>query len=103
MSKHYVNETGSYLRLDTGVDVTTAPVYRINWKDPTGTTGTFVSTLYSSYSDLAGATGTYYVSRTLAYGDLDVAGEWEFQAYIAGADGTWWGETVKLEVYAQFE
>lgn len=103
MSKHYINETGTALRLDCGINLGTAPVYRINWKNPTGAVGTFTSDLYSSYSELAGLTGTYYVSRTLAYTDLNVAGEWEFQAFIAGADGTWWGETVKLEVYAAFE
>lgn len=103
MSKHYVNETGSYLRLDCGIDLTTAPVYHIAWKDPSGVTGTFVSELYSSYSDIAKLEGTYYVSRTLAYTDFDIAGEWEFQAFVAGVDGSWYGETVQLNVYALFE
>ena len=101
--KHYINETGTYLRLDCGIDLSTAPVYHIRTKDPIGTIGTFPGALYSSYSDIAKAEGTYYVSRTLEYTDLNLAGEWEFQAYIAGADGTWWGETVKLEVYDAFE
>jgi len=103
MSKHYINETGTYLRLDTGINIATAPDYHIMWKNPAGTTGTFTADLYSSYSGIALAIGTYYVSRTLEYTDLNVAGDWEFQAYVAGADGTWWGETVKLNVYAAFE
>ena len=103
MSKHYKNETGTSLRLDCGINLATAPDYHINWKDPAGNVGTFVATLFDSYSALALATGTYYVARTLAYADLPIAGEWEFQAYMAGADGTWWGETVKLEVYDAFE
>ena len=78
-------------------------MYHIKTKDPTGLVGTFPAVLYDSYSAIALAIGTYYLSRTLAYTDLNVAGEWEFQAYIAGADGTWWGETVKLEVYDAFE
>jgi hypothetical protein len=101
--KHYKNETGTALRLDCGINLGTAPVYHIKTKNPAGVVGTFTGTLFSSYSDLAGLDGTYYVSHTLAYTDLNIAGEWEFQAYIAGADGTWWGETVKLEVYDAFE
>ena len=103
MSKHYVNETGSYLRLDCGINIGTAAAYHIKWKNPAAVTGTFVATLFDSYSDLAKLTGTYYVSRTLVYTDFGVAGEWEFQAYVAGADGTWMGETVKLTVFDNFE
>ncbi len=103
MSKHYLHETGSYLRLDCGINIATAPDYHINWKNPAGVAGTFVATLYSSYSDLALATGTYYVSRTLEYADFNVAGPWEFQAYVAGVDGTWMGETVKLTIFDIFE
>lgn len=101
--KHYINETGTVIRLDTGINIATAPDYHIKIKKPNGDTGTFPGILFNSYSELAKTTGTYYVVRTLVYGDLDVAGEWEFQAYIAGADGTWFGETVKLEVYDEFE
>jgi len=103
MSKHYVNETGTYLRLDTGINIGTAPDYHIRAKNPAGVVSTFTADLYSSYSSIALATDTYFVSRTLQYTDLNVSGLWEFQAYVAGADGTWWGETVQLNVYAAFE
>lgn len=103
MSKHYVNETGTDLILDLGVDIGTVAASFINYKKPGGTTGSWPASLYSSHSELAGVVGTYLLKRTLVYGDLDVSGEWIFQGYVAAATGTWWGEAVRVNIYGQFE
>ncbi len=101
--KHYVNETGSDFLIDTGVLIGTAALYYILTKNPAGIEGTFAASLYDSYSPLAGLTGTYYLKHTLAYTDLSVAGDWKFQAFIAAADGTWYGETINQTIYAKFQ
>jgi hypothetical protein len=104
MSKHYVNETGTDMVFDTGVLLGSTTQQYIKYKKPDGTTtGSFTASLYSSYSALANATGTYFLKHTLAVTDLNVPGEWRFQAYIGAVDGTWLGETVMINIYDQFE
>ena len=103
MAKHYVNEAGTDLILDTGINVGTVGFNYIKWKNPSGSTGTFASEVYSSYSQLAKLTGTYLLKYTLEYGDLSEAGDWEFQAYVGAIDGTWYGETVNIDVMNEFE
>ena len=103
MSKHYVNETGTDLILDTGVAIGTATDFYIKYKTPAGVEGTWTAAAYSSYSEIAGAIGTYFVKRTLTYSDLTVSGEWRFQPHVGAIDGTWWGETVKENIYGAFE
>jgi hypothetical protein len=104
MSKHYVNEIGTDFIIDCGVDLTNTTVQQIWYRKPDNSTiGSWSGSLYNSYSLLAKATGTYFVKYTLASGNLDTAGEWRFQAYIANSTGTWWGETVKEVICDKFE
>jgi hypothetical protein len=104
MSKHYKNEVGTDLILDTGVDLISITSNFIYYKKPDGvTTGTWASALYNSYSALASATGTYLLKYTLASGNLNQSGEWRFQAFVASTSGTWWGEMVKVNIYDQYE
>jgi len=103
MSRHFKNETGTDLVLDTGILVGSASQYYIKYHAPSGLSGTWAATLYSSYSSLAGLTGTYLLKRTLLYTDLSEAGEWRFQAHIGASDGTWWGETAVENILDAFE
>lgn len=103
MSKHYINEVGTSIRLDCGIDISDALQSRIIYKKPDGVVGTWPGALYSSYSTEALAIGTYFVSYTLASTDANVAGEWEFQALVANTAGTWYGENVKMVLYGTFE
>lgn len=104
MSKHYLNEVGTDLLLDTGVNIGTAAFGAILYKKGDGVTqGTWTAELYSSYSKLASATGTYFLKYTLAYGDFDISGDWRFQAHIGATDGTWYGETAKETIYDQLQ
>lgn len=103
MSKHYLNEVGTDLLFDTGVDLTSITTEYVYFKTPAGLTGTWSADLYNSYSEIAKAIGTYFVKHTLVSTDFTVSGEWEFQAFVASSVGTWWGETAKLNVYGLYE
>jgi len=103
MAKHYLHETGSQFIFDTGIVVATATQYYIEYKKPTGVTGSWNASVYSSYSTIAGVVGTYFLSHTLTYADLDVSGEWKFNAYVGAVDGTWWGTTAKQNIFDKFE
>ena len=102
MNKHYVNEVGTDLLFDTGVDVSTSTEQFVKYSNPLGT-GIWTGSRYSSYSEIAEAIGTYFVKYTLAGTDFNVSGEWEFQAQIGAIDGTWYVETVRMDVFAEFE
>ena len=104
MSKHYVGEIGTLFLFDCELDISDSTLERILYKKPgDGVVGTWVGALYSSYSKGLGAIGTYFVSYTLAGTDINVAGEWEFQALVANTAGSWYGENIKQTIYATFE
>ncbi len=103
MGRHFVNEVGTDLLLDTGVIVSDAVDKLINFQDPNGLVGSFAAELFSSFSLIAKNTGTYFLKRTLEIGDVSVVGEWRFQAFIANTAGTWWGETVVEQIRDQLE
>ena len=102
-NKHYVGEAGTSLRLDTGVVIGSASFQFIQYQKPSGVEGSWAGTLFSSYSALAETVGIYFVARTLITTDFDESGEWRFQAQVGAVDGTWLGETVKVEVLDTFE
>lgn len=90
--------------LDCGVNVGTVTEKSIHYLKPDGvTSGSFSASVYSSYSLIAGAEGTYFLRHVLAVTDLPVAGTWKLQAYIAAVDGTWYGESVDLDILNPFE
>jgi hypothetical protein len=103
MAKHYIGETGTDFILDCGVVVSSAAQQYIKYKTPAGVEGSWAANLYSSYSAIAKLTGTYLIKHTLVSTDLSSSGEWKFQAYIGAVDGTWYGETVGLNIYGAFE
>ena len=103
-SKHYKDEVGTDLILDTGILIGTVAFQYIKYKKPDGvTTGSWDASLYDSYSELAKLTGTYLLLHTLDVGELDQSGEWRFQAWVGAVDGTWFGEVVKENIYDEFE
>lgn len=102
-NKHYTNEAGTDLILDTGVLIGTVQFQYIKYKNPIGVIGTWSADIYSSYSELAKLAGTYLLKRVLTVTDFTVSGEWKLQAYVGAIDGTWYGETVTLNIYDKFE
>jgi len=103
MTKHYVNEVGTDLVLDTGFVIATATEQWILFQDPAGAEGSWAADLFSSYSKIAGAVGTYLLSHTLESTDFSTPGEWRFHAYVGAIDGTWVGELVKYDVFDTYE
>lgn len=103
MSKHYINEIGTDFLLDCGISLADIAVQYVLYKTPAAVVGTWNASLYSSYSLQAKATGTYFLKHTFASGELNVSGEWEFQALVANSTGTWYGENVKETIYGTFE
>lgn len=104
MTKHYKNEVGTELILDTGVLITTATEQHINFRKPDAvTTGSFEASLFSSHSLLAGLVGTYLLKHTLVESDFDTPGEWRLQAYVGAPAGTWLGESVVLKIFDNFQ
>ena len=103
MTKHYVGETGTDLIFDTGTLIGSVTAQYIKSHNPVGVEGTFTASLYSSYSELAKLTGTYLLKHTLATSDFSISGEWRFQAFVGTSLGTWYGETVKLNIFDKFE
>lgn len=107
MAKHYLNEAGTDLLLDTGVDISDTITQWILYRKPGGTVaGSWVGAIYSSYSKEVGAAATSFIKYTLTAADFDTAGEWRFQAYIVStgaSGGTWWGETVKENIMDELQ
>ena len=106
MGKHYLNEVGTDVILDCGVDIGDAgstPFIYYRKPDTANTVGSWAGVLYNSYSTLAKATGTYFLKYTLEAGDLDTAGDWRFQAWVPTSTGTWYGETAKETIYDVFQ
>jgi len=107
MPKHYQNEVGTDILLDTGIDLNDILVQEIWYEKPGGVKGSWSGTLYNSYSPVAKAIGTYYVSYTLTQTsgtyDLDTVGDWKFQAFVANGTGSWYGETQTEQIYDQWQ
>lgn len=103
MTKHYVNEAGTDLILDCGINVGTTAFQYIRYKTPSGVEGSWNADLYSSYSSLASVDGTYLLKHTLTTTDFTESGKWYLHAWVGAADGTWLGERADLEVYDKFE
>src|SRR3990167_9791991 len=101
MTKHYVGEIGTELIFDVGILIGSVTAQQIKYLKPDGVTeGTFSASLYSSYSILAGGLiGTYFVKYTIASGDWGTSGLWKMQPVIGTSGGTWFGETVDLNIY----
>ncbi len=102
MSKIYVGDVGTIIRLDTdpsgdaGIDLATADTLKILVKKPDGTLVEWTATQYSD---------TTQIQYTIQEDDLDIKGTYKVQAYVA------WdlpasehrGETVSFKVYEAYK
>jgi hypothetical protein len=101
--KKYLNEVGTEFILDTGIVIGSVTSQYIKTYNPNGIEGTWTASLYSSYSELAKTVGTYLLKHSLVATDVTVSGDWKFQAFVGTASGSWYGETVKITFYDEFE
>lgn len=92
--KHYQNEIGTAIILQTGVDISTATVHKIFLKKPDGTSEEKTATIENT-------TDLQYITIT---GDLAECGEYMAQGYVELPSG-WKGytETAEFTILSPFE
>lgn len=83
-----VNDIGTEIVLDCGIDISTATVRKIYAKSPVGGKKTWT----------AAASGTNSISYVLLPGDIDVSGNWQVQSYVEMPGGKWRGTWAILNV-----
>jgi hypothetical protein len=86
-AKHYVNEVGSIIIVNTGVDLTTATATQIRVKKPDGTVAVYDADVYT----ISGSPN--YLKYTTLTGDLDQAGKYLVQPYVVFPTWQGYGET----------
>lgn len=94
MSKYYVGDIGTIILLDTKVDMSTYGVTytSIKVKKPDATEVEWLATVYNNS----------IIKYTIQSGDLDIAGQYNLQAYIESPSWSGRGDTVKFEVLEKF-
>ena len=96
MSKHYVDEVGSIIIVNTGIDLSGASTHQLKVKKPDGTTVTWNASVYSVGSN------PNYLKYTSVSGDLDQAGEYKVQPYVVLSSWSGCGETSRFNVTPLF-
>jgi hypothetical protein len=89
MSKSFLPDVGTALRLNTGVDLSSASTLQIKYKKPDGELGVWSATVYS----------TTYAQYILQSGDIDQNGLWTFQVYTVLPSWSGYGEVFKKPFY----
>ena len=88
MTQIFVGDTGTIIKLDCGMDISTATVHNIVVRKPNGTKVTWAGTVNGTSTIL-------YVTQA---GDLDIAGTWHFQAFVTMPGWTGTGEIATMDV-----
>lgn len=88
MSKIFKNQGFFILTLDTGIDLTSATVTEIKYRKSNGERGEFTASVVDTTKL------TYQFSND----DLDVAGLWQFQAYVEIGGLHAFGEIVTQDI-----
>jgi hypothetical protein len=93
MSNVYKGQSLLTIKLETGLDISSASVKKINYKKPNGTIGSWVATV----------DGTTKLSYNVNQGDINQSGKWKMQAFvtIGGKDG--YGDSVEVDFKKQFQ
>ena len=93
MTKVYIGDTGTEIRLDCGRDISSAAQRSIEVRKPGGATVSWA----------ASASGSNAIQYTSLAETFDTAGEWILQAKVTLPTGVWLGESVSLHVYRKFK
>ena len=94
MGKIYADQTALKIDLDTGIDLTTGvdSVYIKYTKPGSSTTDQWSATVEN---------GTH-ITKVLSGGEIDIAGDWKFWAYVIFTDTSKApGEPVQVRVYQE--
>lgn len=92
----HVGEIGVTLKLDTGLDLTGATTLQILAQNPSKQKKTWTA------SD-SGTPTDGIVQYDTVSGDLDIAGNWRFQAKVVTGGKTYLGDVAELQIYKEFE
>ena len=88
MSAIFINQGFLQITLDTGVDLTLASTTRILYKKPSGEKGYFTATVVD----------TTKLRYQFTNDDLNLPGQWSFQAYVVLAGLNGFGEIVREKI-----
>ena len=86
----YVGDYGTEVILDTGSNVSTSTVRKIQYEKPDGTSGEWVASVYNEN----------YIKYTTQQDDIDQAGKWKFRAYIEMPTWVGYGTVATKEIYS---
>jgi len=89
MGKVYASDVGTLIKLDTGVDVTSATVKIVAKPSGSGDAVDLEATVVESTK----------VQHQKTADTLNAAGNWRLQAYVEMGGGKYFGEIVELPVY----
>lgn len=95
MSTLFKGQSLFEIKLDTGIDISTATEKKVLYKRPDGTLGEWVSTAVQS--NPTGPPNTIMVYQ-LADGDINMAGNWQFQSYVVIGGKAGYGSIVTENV-----
>lgn len=96
MGKVYVNQTKLTIKLDTGVDCSSATETLMGYRKPDGTTGYWTSTV-----DTDDTTLVYAIQST---DDIDTSGTWTFWTKVTFSDtNVAYGEPAQEIIYSEGE
>jgi len=86
-----VGDVGTYIDVDTKMDLTGATVLQLHVRKPDGT-----SVVWDA---VAHPTKSTFLRYTTASGDIDQAGKWELTAYVLTPSWSGWGDRAYLAVH----
>jgi hypothetical protein len=84
----HVNDTGTLIQFDVGLDLTHATVKEVLFKKPDGTTGSWTASLV----------GPMILGYITQIGDIDQSGIWTIQPKVSIPDWSGTGDEVNLTV-----
>ena len=93
MSKYYVNDVGTKMRVDAVTNISTATVLKLKIKKPDNTKVEWIATLE----------GLTFLTYIVQAGDWDQAGRYSLQSYIEMPGWTGEGDTTSFEIHDAFK
>lgn len=94
MSKNYVGDVGTLLRVEVGTDISDATLVRLYITKPDTTTDTWTGAVSDCGKE---------IRYTIESGDWDQDGEYLLQSYVVTPAGTWFGDTVAFIISDVFD
>jgi len=98
----YQGMIGVGVRLDTGIDLSTATLLEIRVKKPSNTFVTWPATVYTYLDGSGNTVTTQSITYTTVEGDLDELGEYILQAYVERPSEELLGDAIAVTVLPSY-